>query len=123
MAMLNKGFGKKIDKKPGPSVFDRTEEQAVIISFYHYENKGLDELFALEDRLHQVLTENSLGRSDGHEIACEGTDGSLYMYGPSAEKLFAAIKPILQETDFMREATALLRFGSSRNAKWIEVEI
>ena len=121
--MLNKGFGKKIDKKPGPSVYDRSEEQAVIIYFFHYEYEELDELFALEDRLNEEISKNSLGRYDGNEIACEGTDGSLYMYGPSAEKLFAAIKPILQETDFMKDATALLRFGSSRNARWIEVEI
>jgi hypothetical protein len=33
------------------------------------------------------------------------------MYGPSADSLFAAIKPILEKTPFMRGAKAKLRYG------------
>ncbi|HYJ37209.1 MAG TPA: hypothetical protein VEV87_01275 [Chitinophagaceae bacterium] len=122
MGLLDKKFGKRVDKEYGESIYKRSEDQSVIVFFYHYEYEELDELFALDDRLRQVLSENSLGRYDGHEIAMEGTDGSIYMYGPSAEKIFVAIKPILEETDFMRGAIASLRFGS-RFAKTIEVEI
>ena len=120
---MNKMFGKKVDKKPAPSKYDRSEEQSVIIWFFHYEFEELDELIDLQEKLGQLLVDNGLGRCDGNEIACEGTDGSLWFYGPSAEKIFTAIKPSLQEIDWMRGAVATLSFGSSRNARRIEIEI
>jgi hypothetical protein len=123
MGRMNKKFGKKVDKEHARSIYDKSEDQSVIIFFFHYEYEELDELFALEDKLRELIEGNSLGRYDGNEIAMEGTDGSLYMYGPDAEKIFIAIKPILEQTDFMRGAIADLRFGSSRNAKRIELEI
>ena len=123
MSLLNRIFGKKVDRKYGESIFKKREEQSVIIWFFHYEYEELDELIDLEFRLDKLVTENGLGRCDGNEINCDGTDGSLYFYGPSAEKIFLAIKPTLQETDFMRGAIASLTFGSSKNAKMIEVEI
>ena len=123
MTLWNRISGKKIDRERKPSKYDRSEDQSVIIWFFHYEYEELDELFDLEKRLGQVLVDNGLGRCDGNEIACEGTDGSLWFYGPSAEKIFTAIKPILQEIDWMRSAVATLTFGSSSNAKRIEVEV
>ena len=123
MSLLNRVFRKKVDRKYGESIFKKREEQSVIIWFFHYEYEELDELIDLELRLDKLVTENGLGRCDGNEINCDGPDGSLWFYGPSAEKIFLAIKPILQETDFMRGAIASLTFGSSRNAKMIEVEI
>ena len=123
MSLLDKILGKKIDKEGKLSKRDKSEEQSVIIWFFHYEFEELDELIDLEEKLGQLLEDSGLGRCDGNEIACEGTDGSLYFYGRSAEKIFAAIKPILQETEWMRGAVATLSFGCSKNAKRIEVEI
>ena len=123
MSLWNRILGRKIDKERKQSKYDRSEEQSVIIWFFHYEYEELDELIDVQEKLGELLVDNGLGRCDGNEIACEGTDGSLYFYGPSAEKIFTAIKPILQEIDWMRGAVATLSFGSSRNAKRIEVEI
>jgi hypothetical protein len=53
-----------------------------------------------------------VGFYDGHEINLDLSDGSLYMYGFSAEELFKAVKPTLEETDFTRAALAVLRFGA-----------
>jgi hypothetical protein len=52
-----------------------------------------------------------VGEFDGNEVNVDGSDGYLYMYGPSADRLFAAIKPILEKTSFMSCAKAKLRFG------------
>ena len=123
MSLLNRILGKKIDKQRKPSKYNKSEQQSVIIWFFHYEFEELDELIDLQERLGRLVEDNGLGRCDGNEIACEGTDGSLWFYGPSAEKIFAAIKPTLQEIDWMRGAVATLSFGSSKNAKRIEVEI
>jgi hypothetical protein len=85
-------------------------EQAVIV-YFNYGIDGLDTLFELEEQLEEVITENELGEFDGNEVATDYSDGSIYMYGPSAEKLFEAIKPILEATPFMKGARVLLRFG------------
>src|SRR5436190_1978905 len=120
MELLNKIFGRKVDyvKKSKYS-----QDQAVIVTFFNYEFEGLEELHELEKKLDDVITKNSLGKYDGHEIALDGTDGTLFMYGLSAEQLFIAVRPILEETDFMRGAIAILRFGPAGHRKKIEIEI
>lgn len=87
-----------------------TIEQAVIIKF-KYGIKGLDTLFKLEEQLEEIIAQNKLGEYDGNEVAVDYSDGTLYMYGPSAEKIFDVIKPILQKTPFMKGANVVLRFG------------
>ena len=123
MSLLNRIFGKKIDKSRADSTLKKREEQSVIVWFFHYEYEALDQLIELELRLDELIKSKGLGRCDGNEINCDGPDGSLWFYGPSAEKIFLEIKPILEETDFMKGAVASLTFGSSRNAKRIDVEI
>ena len=44
-------------------------------------------------------------------LAVDGSDGTLYMYGPDADRLFAAIKPALEACAFMKGAVAKLRYG------------
>ena len=120
MGLLNKLFG-----KPNLTQEEKSQESehAVIIQF----NYGIDRLEALQgldERLEKVITENKVGEYDGHEIALDYSDGFLYMYGPNAENLFKAVKPILTTTDFMKGAKAKLRFGPpEEGVKEIEVEI
>ena len=98
-------------------------EQAVII-YFNYGIQGLGPLHKLEKKLEQVIKDNKLGEYDGHEIAMDYSDGTLYMYGPDAEILFNAIKPALQASEFMKGAKALLSFGpSDENTKEIEVDL
>lgn len=60
------------------------------------------------------------GEYDGHEIAVDGSDGSIYMYGPDADLLFETIRPILETTHFMRGATVVKRYGppGSASQEW-----
>lgn len=87
-----------------------TNEHAVVVQFA-YGSKDLTKLFALEDELEKAIIAAGAGEFDGNEVAVDGSDGFLYMYGPSADKLFAVIKPILERTEFMRGAKAKLRYG------------
>jgi hypothetical protein len=85
-------------------------EHAVIVSF-NYGSKNLDALFKLEEKLEAAITRAKVGEYDGNEIAVDGSDGTLYMYGPDADKLFNIVKPILESTPFMRGAEVRRRYG------------
>jgi hypothetical protein len=85
-------------------------EQAVIVHFEAcspYQSR----LFALEDRLEKVIASTGTGELDGNEIATDGSDGYLYMYGPDADALFMAVRPTLDAVDFMKGARVMLRYG------------
>ena len=85
-------------------------EHTVIVHF-PYGSTDLSRLFALEDKLIEALEKAGTGEFDGNEVAADGSDGFLYMYGPDADELFKTIKPILESVDFMKSATARLRYG------------
>lgn len=85
-------------------------EHAVIVHF-SYGSKDLKNLFALEDEIEKAILAAGVGEFDGNEVNEDGSDGYFYMYGPNADSLFAAVKPILERTHFMRGAKAKLRYG------------
>ncbi len=85
-------------------------EHAVIVRF-DYGSTDLDPLFAVEDRLEQVISAAAVGEYDGNEVAASGDDGTLYLYGPDADALFAVVKPVLASAACLRNAVATLRYG------------
>ena len=85
-------------------------EHAVIVHF-EYGSKDLQRLFELEDQLERAVEVQGVGEFDGNEIAVDGSDGSFYMYGPDADRLFAAIRPVLLATTAVKSAVATLRYG------------
>lgn len=100
-----------------------TPEHAVIINFI-YGFESMDNLVELEYKLRSIISEKGVGEYDGYDIALDHSDGTLYMYGHNAEKLFLAIKEKLEKTDFMKGAMATLRFGPPEyGVKEIDVEI
>lgn len=105
MRFLAKLFGAKSETKT------KAVEQAVIVSFGYGGSTDLEPLFALERELESAIAAASVGEYDGNEIAVDGSDGTLYMYGPDADKLFAAVKPALESCRFMNGAVVRLRYG------------
>ena len=85
-------------------------EQAVIVRF-QYGSTDLSRLFALQDRLESAIAAAKAGEFDGNEIAVDGSDGSLYMYGPDADRPFAVVLPVLKSSDFMKGAEVRRRYG------------
>ena len=85
-------------------------EQAVIVHF-KYGSKDLKRLFALEDKLETVISQAKAGQYDGNEVATDGSDGFLYFYGPSADRLYEVIKPVLLSASYMPGAKVTLRYG------------
>ena len=118
MGFFDKLFGKLQSRQKS-----NDPEHSVIIRF-NYGIEGLEALQGLENKLERIITENKVGEYDGHEIALDYSDGFLYMYGPDAEILFKAVKPILETTGFMKGAKAKLRFGPPEDGvKEIEVDL
>lgn len=124
MEIFDELFGKPTNVQPN-HLIDKSEktEHAVIVCF-NYRLEELEPLYQLEEKLEKIIADNNVGEYDGHEIAMDNSDGTLFMYGPNAEKLFKAVKPTLEKTDFMRGAIANLRFGPQVDGvNEIEVEI
>ena len=121
MGILDKLFGS--NKNSVSKTNEQKIEHAVII-YFNNGIKGMDEIYELSDELRTIIEKNNLGEFDGHEVAIDNSDGSLYMYGPNAELLFKGIKSTLEKTRFLNGAEAVLRFGPpEEGVKEITVEI
>ena len=85
-------------------------EQAVIVRFFYGRN-DLGPLCELEDKLIAAIEAAEAGEFDGNEVAADGSDGSLYMYGADADRLFEAIRPVLSSATCIHKAVATIRYG------------
>jgi hypothetical protein len=70
------------------------------------EDAGLDEV---EDPLIEAIELAGVGEFDGNEIGPEGA--VLYMYGPDAEALWAAVEPVLRSAGLGVGCYAIKRYG------------
>ncbi len=85
-------------------------EQAVIVHFT-YGQTDLSPLYELEDKLIAAIEAAEAGEFDGNEVAIDGSDGSLYMYGPDADRLFEVVHPVLASAKCIQNAVATIRHG------------
>jgi hypothetical protein len=98
-------------------------EHAVIVHF-NYGSTDLSPLFGLEDQLETAIATAQAGEYDGNEVAADGSDGSLYMYGPDADRLTDVIRPLLQAAPFMKGAKITKRYGPPEDGvREVEVEV
>lgn len=92
--------------------------QALIIRFDDYAARfpgemgvDLSPLVALADHLDGVLTADGLGELDGHELADDGSVGTIYLYGEDARAMYAAVRDSLEKSPVTRGGMAFLYFG------------
>lgn len=104
MGLLSKFLGKK-DK---PKL-----EEAVLV---YLDGTGLpdqiyqeNDLSTLEDQLFEAIGAEQAGEFDGNEIGPDGT--TLFAYGQDANRLFAAIEPVLRDYPLCRNARVVIRKG------------
>jgi hypothetical protein len=98
-------------------------EQHAVIANFDYAADSLDALYDLEEQLVAAINAAGVGEFDGNEIAVDLSDGSLYMYGPDAEVLFAVVRPILEEADCLHNTRVTLRFGPPEDEVPERVEV
>jgi hypothetical protein len=106
MGWLKKVFGKQ-QEAPAPTA---SPEHAVIVTF-PYGSGDLQRLFDLEDDLIVAIEAAGVGKFDGNEVAVDGSEASLYMYGPDADRLWEAVEPALRGCEWLKTATAQVRYG------------
>ena len=82
--------------------------------------EDLDALIALQDRLAGVIEPANLGEVDGHEIAIDGSEGSLYVYGPDAKAMLTAALPVVCGSPLAAGGGVKLRYGSVYDPKAVE---
>lgn len=107
MSILSRLFGAR-----PPIAMRKPPEHAVIVNF-NYGGTDFDPVFELGSQLDHAITTAAVGDFDGNELATDGSDGSLYMYGPDADQLFAVVRPVLEAAAFMHGARVRLRYGDA----------
>ena len=73
------------------------------------------DLATLEDQLIQVIEARGLGTFDGNEFGPD--EVVLYMYGPSAEALYAGIREILENYPLCQNGRVVIRSGGPGSAE------
>ena len=117
MGFVDQPLGSRV-KQPSAA-----PEHAVLVDFA-FGSTDLSILFALEEQLEQAIRTWDVGEFDGNEVASDGSDGTLFMYGPDADALFAAVRPILEAATFMKGARVKLRYGPPQDGvREVEVVI
>ncbi|WP_244130695.1 hypothetical protein [Burkholderia pyrrocinia] len=86
-------------KPPGP---------VVMVHFDYYE-KDRARLHALERRLDRAARQAGAGELGETELHRDGNDGYLYLYGTSADRLYAVVRPILKSSGWLNGTEVTLR--------------
>jgi hypothetical protein len=94
------------------STAEAKHEEAVIIHF-KYGQKDWSSFFAFEKTLESAISKAGVGEYDGNELATDGSAGTMYMYGASADAMFAVVKPRLLGVQFLKSIEATLRYGAA----------
>lgn len=101
-------------------------EQAVIAHLRMKEgqfgsSKEREAVSTLEQQLEQAISDGSAGEFDGEEFG--DNKCVLFMYGPSADRLFAIIEPILKAHPLASGGYAIKRYGAASDPNASEVRV
>ena len=69
---------------------------------------------ALQEQLAEVIEPRGIGEVDGNEIAVDGSEGSLYAYGPDARAILQAALPVVCRSPLAAGGHVYLRYGDAR---------
>lgn len=106
MGLISKLFGnRKTEDQPA-----RPPEHCLIVEF-QFHGGDPRPVFQVGDELSAALSRDRAGEFDGNELAADCSSGSLYLYGPDADRLLAVARPVLLAHAFLHGAKLLLRYG------------
>ncbi|WP_425391283.1 hypothetical protein [Ekhidna sp.] len=87
-----------------------SHDHAIIVYFEGWIN-SLEPIHRLSEQLRELLDSIDGAVFDGHEIALDGSHGTLYFYCDNAKELWGLIKPTLLAADLIKCKEAMLRLG------------
>jgi hypothetical protein len=86
-------------------------EQSLVV-YFRYDSPDLEPIMALEDDVADAIEQSGAGEYDGHELGLlEASDAFLFMYGPSADKLYECVRQVLEASELLKGGEATLRYG------------
>lgn len=104
---------------------DAVSPEHAVILYLPLVDSGLEvaglPLHQLEERLLAVIEKNNAGEFDGDLLGPE--NATLYMYGPDADQLFAAIKPVLDALPLPKGSEAVKRYGGPGDPRTNEIRV
>jgi hypothetical protein len=100
-------------RNSSPATANATSPQQAVIVQFDYGNKDWAPFFEFEKGFEAAISESGLGDYDGNELATDGNDGYMYIYGPDADKLFAFVKPRLPSVKILKNIRVTLRYGAA----------
>jgi hypothetical protein len=120
MGLFKKMFGG--EPEPAP----KADGHAVIVHLTlsapgFGEAEEREAIHRLTDRLDAGISAARAGEFDGDEFGA-GTC-TLYMYGPDADRLFAAVEPDLRASPLTNGGYAVKRYGAATNPQAREVRV
>jgi hypothetical protein len=121
LGILKKLFGGEPDPAP-----KSPDEHAVFVHLTlsapgFGEREEREAIHRLTDRLDAAINAAQAGEFDGDEFGA-GTC-TLYMYGPDADRLFAAVEPDLRASSLTRGGHAVKRYGAAADPHAREVRV
>ena len=93
-------------------------QHAVLVTL-PFHGTDLGPVFELEDRLIEAIEGAGAGEFDGNEVG--GDECVLFMYGPDADALYAAVEPVLRASPMCSSARVSLRYGPADDSEAREV--
>jgi hypothetical protein len=96
-------------RPPSPSGPGASEQSVMVAA--PLASGGLDRVHAVEGSLREAIARAGAGRFDGDEVTPGGQEVTLYAYGPDADRLWAAMAPVLEHEPSMRGAAVTIRYG------------
>lgn len=78
-------------------------------------------LLGLQERMAAAIEDADVGEFDGDMFG--GGECVLYMYGPDADRLFAAVEPILSACSLASGGFAIKRYGQASDPEAREVRV
>jgi hypothetical protein len=103
-------WGKLFGARPTPP----SSDHCVLVHFRLSDDKfgthdERDAVHQFSDTLAALIEQHSAGEFDGDEFG--GGEGTLFMYGPDADRLFGAIEPALKTWEPLRGGHVIKRHG------------
>ncbi|MEO1254202.1 MAG: hypothetical protein AAFY41_04830 [Bacteroidota bacterium] len=84
--------------------------QSIVVHFIGWIN-SLEPVHRLSEQLNELVDSLDNAKFDGHEIAMDGSHGTLYLYCDDARKLIDVIIPTLKSADLLKCTKAVLRLS------------